>query len=376
MANPMASLTVRLDTPTNQRWGGSFPVEVRDYEKLVLTARGVSDGKLEVPAGRYFVTAMLPDGQQATLDDIVDLQPGDDKQVKVSVTDLEFPATLLNRTTLGDSVKELVRPVAQYFSSQNVSIARGNWLAARIDSTAPEPVKREPTARSSVEIEFSAKSTWLEIAESEGCSYIAVPVDEMRSTTVHWNLNPKTEKLDLSFDFNDGDTNSFFDFIQNDQALEARSLGQSIIAQSEQYMIDKKRSPLRAVLGAYVLLRANELSGMDLWTNNLINWCKWLPDAVAVRIEFLARNGNHSDAVSLLLNISQWGTPWFRSGIGYLEKRAKLYAGVAVSKSSDLKLGSDDLEKLRRTALVFSGLVAALDMAQTTTVLRGMPRID
>ena len=43
------------------------PVEVRDAAKLVLRARGLSDDKLEVPAGRYFVTAVLPNGEQMTL---------------------------------------------------------------------------------------------------------------------------------------------------------------------------------------------------------------------------------------------------------------------------------------------------------------------
>ena len=50
MADLMASLTVKLDAPSGQRWSGTFPVEVRDCVKLVLRAKGVSDGKLEVPS--------------------------------------------------------------------------------------------------------------------------------------------------------------------------------------------------------------------------------------------------------------------------------------------------------------------------------------
>ena len=56
MADPKATLTFKLDTPPNQRWSGALPIEVRD-EKLVLRARGVSDDTLEVPPGRYYVTA-------------------------------------------------------------------------------------------------------------------------------------------------------------------------------------------------------------------------------------------------------------------------------------------------------------------------------
>jgi hypothetical protein len=213
------------------------------------------------------------------------------------------------------------------------------------------------------------------IAGLRGFSYLAVPIDENRSTTMQWVLNPGTDKLELKFDFNEGEMNSFFDFIRNDQVLEARSIGHSLIAQSEQYMIGKRRSPLRAILAAYVLLRANELDGMGVWTNNLLNWCSWLPDAIAVRVEYLARNGAHSEALNLLLDVPNWGTPWFRSGIGYLEKRAKIYANVAAGKRSDLQLSGDDLRKIQRIASVFSDLCASLDMAHFTSVLHDMPRL-
>jgi hypothetical protein len=379
MADSMASLTVKLDAPSNQRWSGTFPIEVRDCVKLVLRARGVSDGKIEVPPGRYYVSAMLPNGQQAAADDIVDLKPGDDRQVTVSVSDLDFPSTLQNITTLGDSMRAFVRPMTQYFTSHNVAILKGNWLAAKITPNAPPPLS-EPTARSSLEINFAdtarGLAQWIEIAGSGKSIYIAVPVDDGRSTTVQWELNSKTEELKLHFDFNDGELNSFFDFIRNDQTLEARSIGASIIAQSEQFMNDKRRSPLRAVLGAYVLLRANELDGMDLWTSNLLNWCGWLPDALAVRVEYLARVGNHVEALQLLLNAADYGTPWFRSGVGYLEKRAKLYVNVAATKQSSLQIRQGDLPRITRIAEVFGELAAALDMSQSTTVCRVELRTD
>lgn len=374
MADSMASLTVKLDAPSNQRWSGTFPVEVRDCVKLVLRARGVSDGKLEVPPGRYLVSAILPNGQQAPADDIVDLKAGEDREIIVSVTDLDFPTTLQNITTIGDSVRAFARPMTKYFTSHNVAILKGNWLAAKMTPSSP-PLVREPTARSSLEIKFAdtdkGLAQWIEIAGSGKSIYISVPVDEGgRSTTVQWELNSKTEELKLHFDFNDGELNSFFDFIRNDQTLEARSIGQSIIAQSEQFMNDKKRSPLRAVLGAYVLLRANELDRMDVWTGNLLSLCGWLPDVLAVRVEYLARVGEHAEALKLLLNVPNSGAPWFRSGVGYLEKRAKLYVNVAATKQDSLQINPNDLPRIKQIADVFGELAAALDMSQSTSVFR------
>jgi hypothetical protein len=310
----------------------------------------------------------LPNGQQASVDDVVVLQPGDDKQVQLSLTGLDFPATLQNITTFGDSVKEMVRPLTKYFSAHSVAILRGNWLAGKIEPGATPPT-REMTTRTSIEVKFP-EQTWVELIYSKRRSYLAVPVDELRSTTMQWDQNPDTGKLDLKFDFNDGKSNSFFDFIRNDQTLEARSIGQSIIAQSEQYMANKKRSPLCAILGAYVLLRANELDGMDSWTSNLASWCRWLPDALAVRVEYLARDGRHSDAFNLLLQASQWGAPWFRSGIGYLEKRAKIYASIAAGGRLDFPVSDDAISKIKRIADVYSELATVLDMTHSTSVLR------
>jgi hypothetical protein len=374
MADANATLTVKLDAPTEQRWGSAFPVEVRDSAKLVLTASSIGGGTLEIPAGRYFVSALLPNGQQATADDIVVLQPGDDKQVQLSVSDLNFPNTLRSTKTFGDTVRTLVQPLTQYFSTYNVAIVRGNWLRRKL-LQANVVVSREPTVRSGVEIGFSEVPVWIEIASSARATYLAVPVDERRSTTIQWELNPQTERLELRLDFNDGELNSFFDFVQNGKVLEARSISQSLIAQSEQYMKEKKRSPLCAVLGAYVLLRANELDGMDIWTSNLMKYCNWLPDALAVRVEYLSRNGRHTEALKLLLDVPEWGTPWFRSGVGYLEKRARVCAAIAASKRSNLSASDEDVEKMGSIAAVFGELAAALDMTQMTTVLRDIARI-
>ena len=371
LTGPLASLTVKLDTPSNQRWSGALPVEVRDSSKLVLAARGTSGGKLELPAGRYFVTAVLPNGQQASVDDVVVLGPGDDKQVHLSLTDLDFPATLQSTATVGDWIKGLSPTLTSYVTGHTAVILRGNWLLAKIDPGKASPPTRETTARTCIEVKSTERDTWLEIADRKHCCHLAVPVDQERATTVEWELDSDSGKLTLKFDFNDGEVNSFFDFIKNDQTLEARSVSRSIIAQSEQFLMEKKRSPLRAILGAYVLLRANELDGMDMWTGSLVTACDWLPDALAVRIEYLARNGRHVDAFRLLLDAPRWGTPWFRSGLGYLEKRAKIYASVA-GKSQDLPASDDELKRMQAIARVLSELVTILDMTQSTTVLRGM----
>ena len=57
-------------------------------------------------------------------------------------------------------------------------IVSGNWLAARTDAGHPA-ITREPTTRSSIEVAYPASNSWIEIASKDGCTYLAIPVDEV-----------------------------------------------------------------------------------------------------------------------------------------------------------------------------------------------------
>lgn len=372
MADPKATLTFKLDTPPNQRWSGALPIEVRD-EKLVLKARGVSDDTLEVPPGRYYVTATLPNGDQSTVDDVVVVSPGENRQLNIACPDAAFPPKLETTNTISDSLWEISRPVTQYFFRQSFALVRGNWLADKISGTDSQVrLKREPTTRSNLDIPFSREAVWIEIERSKQYNYFAVPIDEGGSTTVEWSLDLKTDKLTLKFDFHDGELNSLLDFADNSKADEARSISRTLVMRPD-YYATKRQSPLRAVLGAYVLIRANQLDGLDEWTSNLVASYPGLPDAFAARIEYLARSGRHPEALKLLLDIPKSGAPLFRSGIGYLADRAKTYARLAPESESSLQVSAAEMEKLKRISQAFGELVIALDMTLSTSALRHIP---
>ena len=375
MDDPKATLTFKLNTPSNQRWSGALPVEVRDCQKLVLKARGISDDKLEVPPGRYFVTALLPNGEQTTLDDIVELQAGDDRQLEISLADHVFPPTLEKTNTLKESLWEFSQPVTKYFFRQTFAVVRGNWLAGKISPSPDQTaLKRETTTRSNLDIPFSRDAAWIEIYSAEQYHYFAVPVDEDGKTTVEWSLDRESGKLAIKLDFHDGELNSFMDFIVNDKAYEARSISHILVTRPD-YYATKKQSALRATLGAYVLLRATQLDGMDKWTGDLVSMHPWLPDTLAIRVEYLARNGKHQDALKVLLDIPKSGTPLFRSGIGYLADRARTYAKLAPQGKSDLHVNASDQELLQHLAQVFGELTTCLDMTQSTSALRNVPQL-
>jgi len=373
MADPKATLTFKLDTPPNQRWSGALPIEVRD-EKLILRARGVSDDSLEVPPGRYYVTALLPNGDQSTVDGVI-VEAGENKQLNIPLSDVVFPATLQTTDTLSDSLWEISRPVTQYFFRQSFAILRGNWLAEKFPGTVSQvPLKREPTTRSNLDIPFSREVVWIEIERSKRYNYFAVPVDEAGSTTAEWSLDLKTDKLTVNLDFHDGELNSLLDFVEKSKANEARSISRTLVTRPD-YYATKKQSPLRATLGAYVLIRANQLDGLDEWTSNLVASHSWLPDALAVRVEYLARSGRHPEALKLLLEIPKSGTPLFRSGISYLADRAKTYASLGAEGKSGLQASAADMARLEKISQVFNDLAMALDMSLSTSALRQVPAL-
>jgi hypothetical protein len=300
-----------------------------------------------VPPGRYYVTALLPNGDQSTVDGVI-VEAGENKQLNIPLSDVVFPATLQTTDTLSDSLWEISRPVTQYFFRQSFAILRGNWLAGKFPGTVSEvPLKREPTTRSNLDIPFSREVVWIEIERSKRYNYFAVPVDEGGSTTAEWSLDLKTEKLTVNLDFHDGELNSLLDFVEKSKANEARSISRTLVTRPD-YYATKKQSPLRATLGAYVLIRANQLDGLDEWTSNLLASHSWLPDALAVRVEYLARSGRHPEALKLLLDVPKSGTPLFRSGISYLADRTKTYASLGAEGKSACRPRRPTWQGLRR----------------------------
>jgi phosphatidylserine/phosphatidylglycerophosphate/cardiolipin synthase-like enzyme len=177
--------------------------------------------------------------------------------------------------------------------------------------------------------------------------------------------------------------NHFYKYVATGHTLEARSISREILAQAEALMWEKNESPLSAVVAAYVLLRMNDSDPqqrdrMDQWTARLQQQAQWLPDATAIRIEFLARTGRDEDAIALLLSIGRFGCPWFRSGLSYLVERLRMYVGMNASRVRTRKaLSSDDARYLAKLLKVLSALALKTDSRQTLCVYRDIhPDLD
>jgi hypothetical protein len=372
----MASLTVKVNPQPGRRWSGTLPVEVRDAGKFVLRARGFSDKLIEVPPGRYLVTATLPDGQQAGTDELVEVRPEENKEVFLSLDDIEIPQALDSSASWGDSVRQFVQPIARLFMTQPAALVRGNPFASWLKSPAGTgPIEREPIARSTIDVKFARGPTLLEIATTKDrFTYFAIPVDEDGTTTVRWQIDKATGTPTVKFDFN-SPLNSFFDYVQAGLAPQAKSISRPLTREAELHVGQKQESPLQAALAAYVLLRVNELDLLDTATDALLSSCSWLPDALPIRVEYLARRARHDEAIDLLQRLPTRGVPWFRSGVVYAAARAKTYASLAGATGGNSQIEPSAQSAFASLARSLGEIAESLDQSQTTAVFRDLPRL-
>jgi hypothetical protein len=371
-------LTIRMDVPKGSRWTG-VPIEIRDAKTFALRGRTLPGSKFGVPEGKYWVGVILPDGQQISSDDLVGVSAGESKEVELKLSDLDMPGSLEQGALVSKSVKavaDFASPFLQLFTSTSAACVRGNWLAARLKLGSAR-LQRERISNLVLETKASDLPLILEITGAkDAASYFAVPVDGANGrTTTQWQLDSASGQVNVKFDFHDGELNTFFDYVQGQGGTqEARSISRTFLSQAERY-IEAQESPLRAALAAYVLLRANEIDGLDECTRRLCDECKWLPDGAAIRIEYLAREGRHAEAAKLIPMLVERGAPWFRSGLAYVASRARLYSSVRSGQTATLDISADVYDQVDLMALELDRLMGSLDLAPVTSVYRDLPRL-
>lgn len=383
----MANIKINLDTPTNQRWSGGLPVEIRDLNRAVLQARGVSGGSIDVPPGRYLVTATLPDGRQAGGSKIVELEAEtDSKEVALNLTSDLFPALLAQTAPWTDSLKaaantvsSLVTSRTSWLTSRPCALVRGvrlgNLLDVGLNSAPPD---RAAVVRSTIDVPAANETVLMEIgAASSGCDYFTVPVDASGHTTAQWEIDAKAQTSRVRFDFN-GPATAFFDYVQDGLAPQAKTLSRELVQQGESYFKNagSSLSALSATLAAYVLLRLNDLDQLNEWTTWLRQYHGDVPDTLPIRAEYLGRTGRHREAANLLLDLPRIGIPWFRSGLVYAAGRAKYYNGIAGQAEGSLDLKQTDKHLYEKISPKLASLAEKLDFSASTTVLRGLPRLS
>lgn len=138
-------------------------------------------------------------------------------------------------------------------------------------------------------------------------------------------------------------------------------------AHAERLLAEKIERPIAAAVGAYSLLRTGAVEALHDWSRNLYNWMAWLPDAVPILAEHLARQGKHAEALEILVNLPERGLPIFTDGFSYMLDRLRLYVRSGGSKFQEhhVKEGQVLLDRLEDFSV-------GIDFSQPTVSFTGL----
>lgn len=383
--NTKGTLSFMLNLPdVVQR--ARIPVEVWDA-KLKLHGSGLSDQSLTVDPGSYFIGTRLPDGSDEILAE-VNVAPGSNETVSLTLPAHAARALVQDLAPPAVATAAMVAEAVPDGGGITAHEWRGNWLRLWLEEPVsakrPLPVTLAPGAAVSgawQEVSLPGRDAGdllLVVGEgSEGtATFFAIPFDgpvrdrQRQPTKVRLHQDPdRLPEIELAF--TDPDLAPMLRYVEQGLAREAQTYSRAMIEVAASAMLEKEGSPLGAVLASYVLLRANLVEGCDQGTATLLRLAPWLPDVLALRVEYLARRGRHQEAVQELVRAREFGCPWFRSGVVFLFDRARLY--LATAGTEDLILRPPQRSELSLLVSGLGRLVGHLDPSRTVATYRGVP---
>lgn len=362
-----------------------IPLEVWDA-KLKLHGSGLSDQSLTVDPGSYYIGTRLPDGRDEILAE-VKVAPGSNEVVPLTLPADAARALVQDLGTLATPMAGMAAEAVPDTGAIAAHEWRGNWLRTWLEDpvSVQEPLAVPPASG-------DVPGTWREVPASgsnagdvllaveEGvertATFFAVPFDgpvyESQRQPTRVRLHHEPDRLpEIELAFADPDLAPMLRYVEQGLAREAQTYSRAMVEVAESAMLEKTGSPLGAVLASYVLLRANSVEGCDRGTQNLLRLAPWLPDVLALRVEYLARRGRHQEAVRELVRAREFGCPWFRSGVVFLFDRVRLY--LATTGMEDLILRPQQRSELSLLASGLGRLIGHLDPDRTVATYRGVP---
>ncbi|MBV8356697.1 MAG: hypothetical protein JO189_02000 [Deltaproteobacteria bacterium] len=378
-------------------------------------ARALLGDEIRVAPGKYFVQLTLPNGRRVTADEPISVIEGQTHYFDfplslttergAETTEPQADQSVTLEAAPGQDQEKAARRFAAGLPTNEYAVDvqgtkllwRGDWAQMWFDAsqsgTESQSWISELTERLVREAEVwsndgtvviqrePARTTALLLLKENELSAFIIPFDErfgvQLTTSVSWRRVPQGEtdsRPSLDYDLGSAKTNAFLGFIRRGERAMAEQLSlQSLSEQAHELAFGKSESPIGATLGLYVLLRINEVDRVEPWTQNLYNRFSWLPDALAIRVEYLARSGDHKSAVDLLRIANLCGGPWFRSGMNYLLDRLALYVDLEEDERADIGITPEVIDTLSRQRRNLRLICRYLDPAETVCTFRNLP---
>ena len=330
------------------------PIEIRK-PNMALIARTFASTNFELKPGSYFVTAKMPAGHEL----FSKLEIAGDEAVVVDLLDDEQPISA-------------TQEIHSYFSSHADIFRRQSAQQNVMQATAPEEPKatklricKLPAPGVAV-LQFGPLSDGEKIddqnvhfvipgqeaplmlqiiRDGETPINVALPASPAEPCHVTACLIGNRFVVDVHVDHPEAEL--LLRYCQNGYVAPAASVLRSSALQAELLLRDKMEKPIAAAVGAYALLRLNELERLRDWTANLHYNFRWLPDAALIHAEHLARMGKHKDALLLFLETSATPLPIFTDGLSYLWERLVLYSSAKDFDSSARERAKAEIERIQ-----------------------------
>jgi hypothetical protein len=371
----MASITYDLGDDQQRR--GPLPVRIRTAEGEMVGS-GVTGASIQVPPGLYYVSLITPDGRERGGRAPVEVAAGQDAVVAATIVPapvkmatnaaiIASPEAFAMDSTEDRSLEREAAPPVAVADPGEIADARlwtGDWFPA-LDSGLGDrraavleagvgpvlplsegvPLVIEPVAGLDrmlvLQLPGVTRYTVVPFDECTACVGETPNAREIAATLVTGPTGPHVCYRSTVSE----ETNTLLSFVDNGVLTEMWAVSEDMVHQGERAMFGAGGSVLRAVTGAYVLLRANALEGLDSWLETLAGLSPGLPDVPILRVELLARLGMHDEAVAVLRTAVGGRLPWFRSGLSYMLERVRLYIDVSANTEVPFRIGEDEMPR-------------------------------
>jgi hypothetical protein len=301
--------------------GIDLPVEVR-RRNLTLVTRTTTWHGAEVEPGTYHVIARLPAGQEIATS--VEAQgPYVSVPLKPDADDASPRETDSQRHYLVSAVSTPAHPrVTAPPTRVTLRYFRGTPVLGHLADLASEELVIDEHTEQSFSPDGSQSGTiWVEFQQPErGPRTTAIPVTTGQPCTLRFVRKPEGYWW-LDVHLYDVRADLLCRYRDRGWASEAATV-------AEQLLEAKLGDPIAAAVGAYGILRLQDLDRLHDWTENLRSWFPWLPDGAVVRGEHLARNGDHAAALGAFVELAERGMPLFSDGLGYATTRLESYVAA------------------------------------------------
>jgi hypothetical protein len=375
-------------------------VEVYDAD-LTLAARGTLGSGVELEPDRdYMISATLPNGTRISKyaklgpsETNVELKVSGVRQTAPPAAEMQAdePRASTRLESFGRSLASAIIPRAlraMRGPASPVSERSGpTWRAlgfhGNLLAEGPSPFELEPiTARSVLpgtfgkhaevlsawRVTFRRQPTFVQLAAPGQPTWnYAVPLGENGTCDIHLVRVPSTSPsagaqpaTELSIDIALPNRNAdlLLRYAGNNLMREIAQSADSLGVLAQDLLSGKFEHPIGAAVGAYALLRGNQLERLHDWTTNLCRNLSWLPDGVVILAEHLARVGKHQEALDTLMELPKRGLPFFTSGFTYAVNRLRHYRPVLESKENPELTGDlAAVEKLYAALERYAGYV-------------------